>query len=109
MTKVELKRVITPDGEQDLTVEVVPFNRRNDDHVDFAFAYMDMLGRVPSKFANVSEAARGYVDLFMAHKEEDAVDANSSFACVRKDVRASRVLFHQPKAQKELQDFFGNA
>jgi len=69
LREVTLKNVVTPDGETSLTVKVLPFNKRNDDHVDFAFAYMDMLGRVPSKFQNVSDAAKGYVELFMAHKE----------------------------------------
>lgn len=104
-----LKNVLCPEGQRDINVQVTDFDRRKDAHVDFAYAYADMLGRVPSKFSNVSDAAREYVTLFMHHKQEDELDAGSDYTCVLKDLRACRTLFHQPDVQKQLQDFFVNA
>ncbi len=108
LRKVTLKKVLTPESEQDFTVEVVPFNRRNDDHVKFAFDYIDMLGRKPSPFETESDAARAYAMLFMAHKADDLNDQNSAISCVLSDVRACRVLLFQAETQKEFHDFFVN-
>lgn len=107
--KVTLKNVLTPEGEKDIEVQIVPFNRRNDDHVDFAFACADMYGHQPSEFKNVSEASRRFVSLFMVHKDEDTSNPNSDYACVLSDLRACRTLYHTPSFQKQLQDFFVNA
>lgn len=108
--KVELKNVLFGQtGAQDITVEVVPFNRRNDDHVEFAYAYSDMLFRAPSEFENISQAARRYVAMFMVHKVEDETNPDSNLNKVLGDLRACRILFNQPETQKEFQDFFENA
>lgn len=106
---VELKNVITSDGEQDIAVQVVPFDKRNDDHVDFAFAFIDMAGGGRSAFSNASEASRRYVELFMKHTVDDESNQNSDFNKVRKDLRAARTLFFQPNIQNALKDFFANA
>lgn len=107
--KVTLKNVKTADGEKDITVEIVPFNRRNDDHVDFAFGVSDMFGRMPSDFRNVSDAARRCVELFVVHTEEEANDPNSDFSLVRDDTRAARTLYSTASIQKAMSDFFANA
>ena len=109
MVTVELRKVLTPEGERDIKVQVEPFNRRKEAHTDFAFAFMDMLGRMPSEYKNMTEVARGYVETFMAHKAEHADDPNSDFACVLSDARACRTLFNNPVAQKQFSDFFANA
>lgn len=106
MEKITLKKVLTADGEKDITVEVVPFNRRNDDHVDFALAAADMYGRMPSEFRNVTDAAIRCVELFMVHKEADAANPESDYALVHADKRAARTLFNHPAIQKGLSDFF---
>lgn len=106
-TTVELKNVLFgTDGKENISVEVVPFNPRNDDHVDFAYTYADMLSGAPAAFENISQCARRYVELFMAHTTEDITNENSKFRKVYGDLRASRTLFHQPDMQKALQDFF---
>nr|DAL72683.1 MAG TPA: hypothetical protein [Caudoviricetes sp.] len=108
--KVELKNVLFgTTGSQDITAEVIPFNRRNDDHVEFAYAYSDMLFRAPSEFENISQAARKYVALFMVHRSEDELNPESNFNKVLRDLRACRILFNQAETQKEFQDFFENA
>ena len=104
--KVELQNVLCAEGTRNITVEVVPFNRRNNDHVEFAFAVADMVGRMPSPFATMSDAAKRYVELFMVHKEEDANNADSDFSCVYNDLRACRILYNTPEFQKQLADFF---
>lgn len=108
--KVELKNVIFgTTGSQDIIVEVIPFDRRNDEHVEFAFAYSDMLMRAPSEFENISQAARKYVTLFMVHTAEDETNENSNFLKVVGDLRACRILFNNVHTQKEFSDFFGLA
>lgn len=107
--KITLKNVKTEIGSKDITVEVVPFNERNDSHVEFAFGVSDMMGRLPSPYSNVNDAARAYVELFMVHKEEELNNPVSNVSLVRADLRASRTLFHDPGFQKELRDFFENA
>lgn len=105
---VTLKNVLTPEGERDIVAQIVPFDRRKDEHVDFAFECADMYGRQPSRFSNVSDAARAFVELFMVHKADDATDPNSDYVCVLRDKRAARTLYHTPAFQQQLQDFFVN-
>lgn len=104
--KVELKKVLCGGIEKDLTVEIVPFNRRNDDHVDFALATADLLGRMPSEFRSITDAARRCAELFIVHTEAQANDATSDYSYVLNDKRACRVLFNTPSIQKSLNDFF---
>ena len=107
--KITLKNVLTNDGVKDFTVEIVPFNRRNDDHVDFALSYIDMLGRMPSQFRTITDAAVRAVELFMVHKENDTAENTAIYEAVRSDKRAARELFNTPSIQKALNDFFENA
>lgn len=110
LEKMTLKNVLCEDGTQkNVTVEIVPFNRRNDEHVDFAFAYSDMLGGLPSPFKSMSDVAVRAVELFMVHKEDDAFNTSSDYFIVRKDKRAARTLFGNPILQKAVFDFFENA
>mgnify|MGYP006867374078 CR=1 FL=1 len=110
MKQVEVKNVLTPTGEErNFTVEIVPFNRRNDDHVRFAFAYLDMLNKLPSELSSVSDAAQRFVELFVAHKAEDISNPDSVYSCIVKDIRAARTLFNDRELQKSLFDFFENA
>jgi hypothetical protein len=110
LEKVTLKNVLCEDGSsKNITVEIVPFSRRNDDHVDFAFGYSDMLGQAPSPFRSLSDVAVRAVELFMVHKEDDAMDVNSDYYLVRKDKRAARTLLNTPSLQKSIFDFFENA
>lgn len=107
---VELKNVLLKGGgSENITVKVVPFNRYNNSHVEFAYAYSDMLYRAPSDFTNVSEASKAYVKLFMVHKEEDEKNPESDFSKVYNDLRACRTLFHQDKISLDLNNFFENA
>lgn len=106
---VELKNVITPDGVKNVTVELVPFNYRNNEHTEFAFALADMMGRMPSPFSSINDAAKRFVELFMVHKEEDANNPNSDYSLVINDLRASRTLYNNATHQKQLFDFFENA
>jgi hypothetical protein len=108
LRKVTLKSVLTPTSSKDIEVEVMPFNRRNDAHVTFAFNYVDMLNRTPSPFKTESDAAKEYAALFMAHKEEELKDENSNISCVLSDLRACRTLLFQPDTQAELHSFFVN-
>lgn len=110
LEKVVLKNVVMNDGTlKDIEIELVPFSYRNDSHVDFAFAYADMLGRIPSPFSSVSDAAVRAVELFMVHKEEEAKDPNSLYSAVHKDKRAARTVLGTASLQKALGDFFENA
>lgn len=108
--KIILKNVLVDgDTQKDVTVELVPFSRRNDEHVDFAFGYSDMLSRVPSEFHSLTDVAVRAVELFMVHKEEDANNDKSDFYLVRNDKRAARTLLNTPSLQKALFSFFENA
>lgn len=109
LTKVELKNVICGPEDRDLTVEIVNFDRRNDDHVTFAFDYADFLHKSASPFTSQNEAARKFVQLFMAHKADDETNQDSTFSYVYNDLRASRTLFFTPEFQKQLVDFLTNA
>lgn len=109
LREVSLKNVLTPDGERDIVAKVVPFSRRNEDHVQFAFDFADMLGGSPSRFKNQSEAARGYVETFMSRTVGEESDPSSDYSCVYSDLRAARVLFFQSETRKEFDDFFVNA
>lgn len=104
--KVELKKVLCGEVEKDITVEIVPFNRRNDDHVDFALAMSDMLGRMPSDFHSISDAARRCAELFIVHTEAQANDPASDYSYVLNDKRACRLLLNTASIQKALADFF---
>lgn len=104
-TKVELKKVLCGDVEKDLTIEIVPFNRRNDDHVDFALAVADFYGRMPSNFQSITDAAQRCVELFVKHTGEQADDPNSDYSYVHADKRASRIIFNNPAIQKAIADF----
>lgn len=106
--KVELKNVLTPDSKRDIEVELIAFSRRDDEHVEFALAYADMLGGMPSRFRNPTDAALDLVRVFMAHKEDDANDPNSDYSCVYNDKLAARVLLNNIKVQKQINDFFAN-
>ena len=107
---VELKNVMFGDGQKkDVSVDVVPFDPYNDDHVEFAYGYSDMLFRAPSAFKNISEAARGYVALFMVHTREQETQADSTYNMVLKDTRACRTLFNREGIMLALNDFFENA
>lgn len=108
-TSVDLRNVIMADGTKDIRVELVPFNCRNNEHVEFAFAVADMMGRMPSPFATVNDAAKRFVELFMVHKAEDANDPTSDYALVYDDLRACRTLYNNATHQKQLFDFFENA
>jgi len=107
--KVVLRNVLVGNEEKDVTVEIVPFNRRNDEHVDFALGVMDMFGRVPSEFRNITDAAQRAVELFVVHKADDTVENKLIYDSVRNDKRAARFLFNTPSIQKSLNDFFENA
>lgn len=110
LVSLELKNVLMSDGSQkNVTVQIVPFNRRNDDHVDFAFAYVDMLSRVPSPFSTITDAAVRAVELFVAHKEAESKDVNSDFYAVVHDKRAARIVLNEPSLQASLGAFFENA
>lgn len=107
---IELKKVLVKGLEpKTITVEVVPFDPYNDEHVEFSYAYSDMLYRMPSAFKDVSEASRTYVKKFMVHTGEDEDNAESDFNRVYNDLRACRVLFHKETISKALNDFFANA
>ncbi len=109
LEKIELKNVRFDGGMCDVTAEIVPFDAYNDEHVDFAFAYNDMMYRAPSQFRNVSDAAKGYVEVFMKHTAEDAANRESDFSKVRNDVRAARTLLHNEKFMLAMDRFFVNA
>lgn len=110
MTTIKLKNVILVDGGfKDIEVSVVPFNIRNDDHVHFVFSYTDMMQGLPSIYKNINDAATDYVNMFMAHTEEDTKNKESDFCLVRRDLRACRTLFNNPGIQIAINDFFENA
>lgn len=104
--EVTIKRVLTPKDERDIVVKLVPFDRRNDEHVDFALAFSDMLGGMPSTFKNITDVSIRAVELFMAHTEEDTKNEDSDYSCVHADKRAARLLFNDSFIQKGLNDFF---
>lgn len=106
--KLELRNVLTPDGDKNIIVELVPFDRRNDDHVEFAFNYADMASGAPSPFKTENDAARRFVELFVVHKEADLLNEKSDVSCVRHDLRAARTALHDVDMQKALRDFFMN-
>lgn len=107
--KVTLKNVLFgKDGREDIEVEVVPFDPYNDAHVEFATAFVDCCGRMPSEFRNLNDVARAYVRIFMVHTKDDEVNPESKYRKVLDDLRASRTLFHQPNVAKALDDFFEN-
>lgn len=111
--EVDLKNVYSKDCERELVkAKLVPFNRRNDEHVDFVLAYADFLARVPNDkfgFADANDVARKFTELFMVHKEDDLKDVSSDFSCVLGDKRAMRTLLYNITFQKQMSDFFENA
>ena len=111
LKEVELKNVLIKATRttENLKVKVIPFDRYNDDHVEFAYAYSDMLYRVPSKFKTMDDASKGYVKLFVEHKFEDEKDEKSTFSKVLKDLRACRTLFNSDDVSMSFTDFFENA
>jgi len=111
LKKVELKNVLVKSTKttEDLTVEIIPFDRYNDAHVDFAYAYSDMLYRAPSKFRDINEASKAYARLFLLYTEEDEKNELSTFNKVCNDLRACRTVFNQDDNIKSLTDFFENA
>jgi len=110
MTTIDLKNVLVKgEGAEDITVQVVDFDRYNDAHVKFAYNYSDMLFRAPSPFSDVSEAAKEYVKKFLVHTEADEKDPKSTFSKIYNDLRACRTLFHKEKITLDLNNFFENA
>lgn len=110
LEEVELKNVLVRGGTKEkIKVKILPFDRYNDEHVEFAYAYSDMLYRAPSEFKTVSDAARAYVRLFVAHTQEDGKNEDSDFSKVHNDLRACRTLFNQDNIMLALNDFFENA
>lgn len=108
--KVELKNVLYGDKQRkDITVEVMPFDPYNDEHVEFAYAYSDMLYRAPSMFKNISDVARAYVQMFMVHTKEQEAQPESNYNLVVNDLRACRTLFNREGIMLALNDFFENA
>lgn len=108
--KVLLKNVLFgKDGREDIEVEVVPFNPYDDKHTEFAFAYIDLISGMPSHLKNMSDVSRGYVRIFMVHKEGDEKFENSRYSKVLGDTRACRTLFNLPNITQTLHDFFENA
>lgn len=111
LQEIELKNVLVKAtrSEENIKVKVVPFDRYNDKHVEFAYSYSDMLYRAPSPFKNVDDAAREYVKVFVAHTEADEKDEKTTFSKVLNDSRARRTLFNQDAIMSALSDFFENA
>lgn len=109
LKSITLKNVLIKETrtEEDVTVQIIPFDKFDDDHVEFAYAYSDMLYRAPSKFKNMDDAARGYVKTFVAYEDEN--DKNSPYAKVAQDLRACRTLFNQDDIALALASFFENA
>ena len=108
--KVMLRNVLYGDRQRrDMTVEVIQFDPYNDEHVEFAYAYSDMLYRAPSAFRNVGEAARAYVQLFMVHTKENEINPDSDYNHVLNDLRACRTLFNREGIILALDSFFENA
>lgn len=105
---VTIKGVLDGDKERDITVNTIPFNKRNDEHVRFAYAFSDMLFRAPSPFTDICDAAKAYVPIFVQHSSAEELDANSDYNLIYNDLRACRVLFNSPTIQKAFNDFFGN-
>ncbi len=111
LQEIELKNVLVKKSRtsEDLKVKVVPFDRYNDKHVEFAYAYSDMVYRAPSTFTSIDDAARAYVKLFLVHTEEDEKNEDSVYNKVARDTRACRTIFNQDVIMAELEDFFENA
>jgi hypothetical protein len=110
LKEIEVKNVLVRGKEPEtLRVKVVPFDRYNDKHVEFAYAYSDMLYRAPSVFKNVSDVSRGYVQIFVSHTDADAKEAGTAFSKVANDLRSCRTLFNQDDIMSALSDFFENA
>lgn len=110
LQEVELKNVlIKGKNPENIKVKVVPFDRYNEKHVEFAYAYSDMLYRAPSTFSNVSEASKAYVRIFVAHTEADEKNKESDYNKVLSDLRAARSIFNQDAIMLALNDFFENA
>jgi len=109
--EIELKNVLVKKTRttENLKVKVIPFDRYNDKHVEFAYAYSDMLYRAPSSFTNVDDTSRAYVKLFLVHKEAEEKKDDSVFTKVSQDLRACRTLFNQDNIMGALNDFFENA
>lgn len=108
--EIELKNVLTKDKRAlDITVQVVPFDRYSDVHVDFAYSYSDMLYRLPSELSGASAAAKKYAEIFLVRTEADVDDKNSNYNHVINDTRACRSLFNRGDNQVAMTDFFENA
>lgn len=107
--KVTLRNVMSNHATEDIEVEVMPFDQFNEDHVDFAYKYSDMLFRAPSPFSNISDASKAYVLLFVVHTKDSENDPNSKISKVLGDTRASRTLLMRPEIQAALDTFFANA
>lgn len=110
-TEIEVKNVLDKNSKkaETLKVNVVPFDRYNDAHVEFAYSYSDMLYKAPSDFKSVNDAARAYVKLFIVHKVDDEKKESSTFSKVANDLRACRTMFNQDGIMLALNDFFENA
>lgn len=110
LKEIELKNVLAKGlPDENIKVKVVPFDRYSDAHVEFAYAYSDMLYRMPSEFKNGNDAAKAYVKLFVVHTEDEEKDVKSKFNMVKNDLRACRTLFNQDEIMKSLTNFFENA
>lgn len=110
LKEIEVKNVLVKGmPDETLIARVVPFDRYSDAHVEFAYAYSDMLFKAPSEFKNVNDASRAYVKLFLSHTAEDEKDEKSIFNKLAKDLRACRTLFNQDDIMLALNDFFENA
>ncbi len=107
--KVQLRNVMFNRSTEDIEVEVVPFDQFNEDHVDFAYKYSDMLFRAPSAFRDISDASKAYAMLFVVHTKESENDPDSKISKVLGDTRACRTLLMRPEIQAALDTFFANA
>jgi len=109
--KVELLNVLVKKTRttENITVDVVPFDRFNDAHVEFAYAYSDMLYRAPSSFKTVDDTSRAYAKLFVVHEQDEEKVETSTLYKVLNDLRACRTLFNQEKITSDIVNFFENA
>lgn len=108
MTQIELKNVLFGDEDKNVTVEVMSFSRKNESHVRFAYDVTDMMSGGKSKFYDMSDAARGYVDIFLCRQTENE-ESMTVYNAVRNDLRAARTLLMHPTFQEDLDRFFVNA
>lgn len=112
--KIELKNVLmrdesgNPTDEKNLTVEVMPFSRRNDAHTRYAYDFADMMNGIKSTYADLVDAAKGYVDIFLC-RQSDMAEQMEVYNAVRADIRAARTLLMHPNVQDAIQAFFTNA